>query len=70
MRLGEMHEEIRRMSRRFADEVIRPNAEALDRSESFPAEIYDEMAALGLFGITVPDELGRRRAWMPSPMRW
>jgi alkylation response protein AidB-like acyl-CoA dehydrogenase len=58
MRLDETHEEIRRMSRRFSDEVIRPRAESLDSSEGFPADLYDEMASLGLFGITVPAEFG------------
>ena len=28
------------MSRRFADEAIRPRAETLDREESFPADIF------------------------------
>ena len=49
---------IRDMARAFADEVIRPAAEALDRDERFPAEIYDEMAKLGLFGIGVPEGMG------------
>ena len=42
----------------FARDVIRPVAEALDREERFPAEIYARMAELGLFGVTVPDALG------------
>ena len=46
------------MARRFAEEVIRPQAEALDRDEAFPADIYKAMGELGLFGITVPAELG------------
>ena len=54
----EIYLQIREMTRRFADEVIRPEAEALDRDERFPAEIYDQMAALGLFGISAPEELG------------
>src|SRR5580704_5233349 len=50
--------QIRDMARKFADEEIRPKAEALDRDESFPREIYHQMGELGLFGITVPSELG------------
>ncbi len=42
----------------FARDVIRPVAEALDREERFPAEIYARMAELGLFGVTVPEALG------------
>ncbi len=46
------------MARQFADEVVRPQAEALDRDESFPADIYRQMGELGLFGIGVPEEMG------------
>jgi alkylation response protein AidB-like acyl-CoA dehydrogenase len=58
MYLTEMQEQVRDMARDFADGVIRPQAEALDRDERFPAEIFDEMAKLGLFGIAVPEEMG------------
>lgn len=58
MYLTEMQQQVRDMTRSFADEVIRPAAEALDREERFPQEIYDQMAGLGLFGIGVPEELG------------
>jgi alkylation response protein AidB-like acyl-CoA dehydrogenase len=53
-----MHEDVRCLARRFADDVIRPLAEGLDRDEQYPEGIYRQMAALGLFGITVPAELG------------
>jgi alkylation response protein AidB-like acyl-CoA dehydrogenase len=42
----------------FARDVIRPVAEALDREERFPEEIYAGMAELGLFGVTAPEALG------------
>ena len=58
MYLTEMQQQVRDMARAFSDEVIRPAAEALDREERFPAEIYDQMAKLGLFGIAVPEEMG------------
>lgn len=58
MYLTETQEQVREMARSFADEVIRPIAEELDREERFPAELYDEMAKLGLFGIGVPEALG------------
>lgn len=58
MYLSEMQEQVRDMARAFADQVIRPAAEALDREERFPVEIYDEMAKLGLFGIGVPEAMG------------
>jgi len=58
MFLNEIQEQVRETTRSFVDEVIRPAAEALDREERFPAEIYEEMGRLGLFGIAVPEELG------------
>lgn len=58
MFLSETHQQVRDMTRQFADDVIRPVAEELDREERFPAEIYDQMAELGLFGIGVPEEMG------------
>lgn len=58
MYLTETHQQIREMTRKFADEVIRPQAEELDREERFAAEIYQQMGELGLFGITVPEEYG------------
>lgn len=58
MYLSETQMQVRDMARAFADEVIRPVTEALDREERFPGEIYDEMAKLGLFGIGVPESMG------------
>jgi alkylation response protein AidB-like acyl-CoA dehydrogenase len=58
MRLTETQIHVRDMARQFADEVIRPMAEALDRDERFPAELYAQMGELGLFGIGVPEEMG------------
>ncbi len=49
---------IREAARAFADGAIRPLAAELDETERFPAELYAEMARLGLFGITVPEAHG------------
>jgi alkylation response protein AidB-like acyl-CoA dehydrogenase len=49
---------IREETRRLADGRIRPLAAELDETERFPAELYVEMAALGLFGIAVPEAHG------------
>lgn len=56
--LGEQHRAVAATVRRFAEERIRPLAAELDRTPRFPAELYREMAGLGLFGLTVPAELG------------
>ena len=56
--LSDDHRQVQETVRRLADDVIRPIAADLDETERFPAEIYQQMAGLGLFGITVPAELG------------
>ena len=58
MYVTDTHAEVRATARKFADEVIRPAAADLDREERFPAEIYRQMADIGLFGISVPERLG------------
>lgn len=57
-RTDERHGMIRDMARAFADGAIRPLAQALDEEERFPADLYTEMAKLGLFGITTPETYG------------
>jgi isovaleryl-CoA dehydrogenase len=42
----------------FARDRIAPRADAIDRSNEFPRELWPEMGALGLHGITVPEEFG------------
>lgn len=44
--------------RRFAEERVSPRAAELDETETCPEDLYRELAALGLFGITVPQQLG------------
>lgn len=53
-----IYAQIRETARRFADDIVRPAAADLDRTEAFPAEIYRQMGEIGLFGITVPEEHG------------
>ncbi|WP_426959820.1 acyl-CoA dehydrogenase family protein [Muricoccus radiodurans] len=56
--LSETHLALRDAARRFAEGEIAPLAAELDETERYPAELYRELAALGLFGITVPEPLG------------
>lgn len=44
--------------RDFAQERLRPFAEQWDKEHRFPREAIDEMAALGLFGMLVPEQYG------------
>ena len=52
------YDQIRDMTAEFAREEIRPQAERLDKDAEFPTDIFKQMAGLGLFGITTPDEYG------------
>jgi alkylation response protein AidB-like acyl-CoA dehydrogenase len=54
----DIYAHIRETARRFAQDRVRPRAGELDDTEAFPAGIYEEMARLGLFGITVPEVFG------------
>lgn len=56
--LDERNQMIQDMVRDFADGEVRPRAEALDADEAFPEDLFKQMADLGLFGITVPEEYG------------
>jgi short-chain 2-methylacyl-CoA dehydrogenase len=56
--LSEEHELVRRTVRDFALERIAPVAEELDREHRFPYELVAELAALGLMGMTIPEEYG------------
>ena len=56
--LGEMADAIRDTTRRFASERIAPLAAKIDAEDWFPVELWPEMGALGLHGITVAEEDG------------
>ncbi|UZF94033.1 isovaleryl-CoA dehydrogenase [Bosea sp. NBC_00550] len=56
--LGETADAIRDTVHAFAQEKIAPRAEEIDRSNQFPRDLWPEMGALGLHGITVEEEYG------------
>ena len=51
-------EEIRQAVRRFAAEQLAPHAARWDREKEFPREALKGLAAMGLYGVAVPDEWG------------
>jgi alkylation response protein AidB-like acyl-CoA dehydrogenase len=56
--LDDEHQLLRDTVRQFALEKVAPVAEELDREKRFPYELVGEMAALGLMGMTIPEEHG------------
>ncbi|MBL8560433.1 MAG: acyl-CoA dehydrogenase family protein [Hyphomonadaceae bacterium] len=57
--LEEEFELIRDQFRRFADDRIMPHAHGWHlRDEFIPMEIVEEMGALGVFGLTIPEDFG------------
>jgi isovaleryl-CoA dehydrogenase len=56
--LGESADMIRESARAFADKEIAPHAAAIDRDNVFPRALWPKLGALGLHGITAPEEYG------------
>src|ERR671916_2844896 len=56
--LGETADAIRETVRAFAQDRIAPRADEIDRTNTFPRDLWPEMGALGLHGITVEEEYG------------
>lgn len=56
--LGEDVSALRDTVHRFAQDRIAPRASEIDENNSFPRDLWPEMGALGLHGITVPEDLG------------
>ena len=51
-------EEIRQAVRRYAREQLTPNAARWDREKEFPREALKGLAAMGLYGVAIPEEWG------------
>jgi len=56
--LGSRVDELRQAVREFAVRRIAPVADEIDRSNRFPRELWPELGAMGLLGMTVPEEYG------------
>ena len=56
--LGETTDALRASVARFAADRIAPRAAAIDRDNTFPRDLWPQMGALGLLGLTVEAEDG------------
>ncbi|MEM6457421.1 MAG: acyl-CoA dehydrogenase family protein, partial [Acidobacteriota bacterium] len=56
--LNEDQKLLRDEVRRFADEVVRPAAKAIDADGIFPTEIIQQAGEMGLMGVSVPEAYG------------
>jgi glutaryl-CoA dehydrogenase len=56
--LGETAEAIRDTVRDFSTNEIAPRAEEIDRTNTFPRDLWPKLGALGLLGITVEEDFG------------
>jgi len=56
--LGEDIDMLRDTIQSFAADRIAPRAAEIDRTDEFPRDLWPEMGALGLHGITVKEEFG------------
>src|SRR5258706_13670711 len=56
--LGEDIDMLRTTARGFSDDKIAPRADEIDKTNTFPRDLWPQMGALGLHGITVGEEYG------------
>src|SRR4029077_19177564 len=64
--LGETADMLRESVRGFAADKIAPRADEIDRSNTFPRDLWPELGKLGLHGITVEEEWGGARLAYPG----
>ena len=56
--LSKEHEMARQLFKEFAENEVKPLAQEVDETETFPRETVEKMAKYGFMGIPVPKEYG------------
>ena len=56
--LGEELDMMRNSLRSFVDDKILPRADEIDRTDTFPRDLWGPLGELGLHGLTVSEEYG------------
>ena len=54
----EIRDELRASVRRWVEREVLPVVGDLERADEYPADLVAQMQAMGLFGITIPEEFG------------
>ncbi len=54
----EVRDELRAGVRRWVEREVLPVASDFEHADEYPTEIVEQMKAMGLFGITIPESLG------------
>ena len=57
-RLTDEQATLRKTVEQFAREVVAPVSYAHDKATTFPYEVVEGMAEMGLFGLPFPEEVG------------
>src|SRR2546422_3913089 len=57
-RLNEEQESFRLAVRSFAEKALAPRVEELERTETFPMDLFRELGRLGYLGVGYPEEYG------------
>lgn len=56
--LTEEHVELRNMVREFVNQKVMPTASEREAKDEYPDDLIPQLAELGMFGITIPEEFG------------
>src|SRR5205814_8320045 len=56
--LSSEQQEIRKLAQEFAGREIAPGARERDRNQTFPKDVLEKMAPLGLLGGPIPEKYG------------
>ncbi|MCH7733967.1 MAG: acyl-CoA dehydrogenase family protein, partial [Chloroflexi bacterium] len=56
--LEEARRQILAVVREFVEKEVVPVASQHDEDDTYPADLVDMMAEMGLFGLTIPEEYG------------
>jgi alkylation response protein AidB-like acyl-CoA dehydrogenase len=56
--LTDIQNEIIATVRQFVEKEVIPNAPELERNDTYPQAIVDQMREMGLFGLMIPQDYG------------